>query len=133
MDVNDYGMGIDSQLGLRRGQLAAVRQERDDSTHVEDMEDPVEIQLPGSDLSRVVLRMEESRDRIPPTPFDDLSLYLCSGPGIESTVGWSTRNVHQWFNSRRQLVYRIGHGLTELFQPPPVHSSRESSADFGTK
>jgi len=83
--------------------------------HIEDMKDSIEVQLPGSDRHCIVLRMEESRNRIPPTPFDDLSLYLCNGPGIESTVNWLPRNANRLFNSRRQLIYRISHGPTELF------------------
>ena len=37
------------------------------------------------------------------------------------------------FNSHHQLIYRIDHGLTELFQPPSFHSPLEGSTDFGTE
>jgi len=94
------------------------------------MQDPVEVQLPGSDRHRIGLRMEESRDRITPTPFHDPSLYFCNSPVI--IVGGRTRNVSQWFNSRRQLIYRVAHGLTELVQSPSVHPPVEGSADGGT-
>jgi len=69
------------------------------------MEDPVEIQFPGSDRRSIVLCMEEPRDRIPPTPFDHLSLYFRNGPAIENTIsggkigkriGGSTHVVN-WF------------------------------------
>ena len=101
-------------------------------THIEDVEDPIEIRLPGGDRHCIGLRLEESRDRIPATPFHDLSLYIRNSPAIESTVNRRSRNVYWWFNSRRQLVYRIDQGLTELVQPLSVHPPVKRSANFGT-
>ena len=45
--------------------------------------------------------------------------------GSESMIGGRTQNVSRWLDSRRQLIYRIAHGLTEIFQPLPVHSPVE--------
>ena len=43
---------------------------RKDITHVENLEDLVEVQLPGGDRLLVVLRAEVPRDRIPFIPLD---------------------------------------------------------------
>jgi len=43
---------------------------RNDETHVEDLKNLVEVQLPGGDRLFVVLRVETSRDHIPFTPLD---------------------------------------------------------------
>ena len=79
MHVCDYCVGIHSQLGLGivSGDRPGARR-----THIEDMEDPVEIRFPGGDSPRIILRVEESGDRIPPTPFHDAPLNLCNSPGI---------------------------------------------------
>ena len=47
-------------------------------------------------------------------------------------VGGKTWHLHRWFNSRRQLIYRITHGLAEVVQFLPVHSPIKSSTDIGT-
>ena len=66
------------------------------------MKDSVEVRLPGSNRHRIVLRMEESGDRIPPTPFDDLSLYFRNGTTTgsmrepEMRIGGSAHAVN-WF------------------------------------
>jgi len=70
---------------------------------------------------------------MPPTLFDDLLLYLRDSPAMENTVGGGTRNVHRPSNSRRQLAYRIAHGLTEVIQFLSIHSSVEGSADIGAE
>jgi len=59
---------------------------RKDRTHVEDLKDLVEVQLPGGDRLLVVLRAEVPRDRIPFIPLDQLLLNVCHGPKIESIL-----------------------------------------------
>ena len=87
------------------------------------MKDFVEVQLPSGDRPPIVLCVKEPRDCIPPAPFDNLSLYFRNGPAIGNMVGERGRNGYPRFNSRRQLVYRIAHGLTEFFQSLPTHPS----------
>jgi len=53
-------------------------------THIEDMKDPVEVQLPGSDRLLIILRVEKSRDRISLAPLDNVSLDLGHSPEVES-------------------------------------------------
>jgi len=50
------------------------------------MEDPVEVQLPGSDCFLVILRMHKPRDCVPSTPLDDLPLDSCHSSAIKTTV-----------------------------------------------
>ena len=95
------------------------------------MKNPVEFQVPSSDHPPIILRMKEPRDHFPPAPLGDLSLYFFNSPVIES-VGGRARNTYRRFNSRPQLIYRIPHGLTEVFQWPPVHPPVEGYADVGT-
>jgi hypothetical protein len=57
-----------------------------DGTYVEDVKNPVELQLPTGNHFFVILRLEESRDGVPPTPFDDFLLDLCHSPAIGSIV-----------------------------------------------
>ena len=67
---------------------------------------------------------------MPPALFDDLLLYFRDSPAIEGVVGGRSRNVYRWFNSRRQLVYCIAHGLAEVGQFLSVHSPVKRSADI---
>ena len=67
----------------KRSQQWPYRSER---THVKDMEDPVEVQLPGGDHFFIVLRVEVSRDDVSFTPLDDVLLNLGHGPLVESLV-----------------------------------------------
>jgi len=70
---------------------------------------------------------------MPPTLFDDLPLDFRDSPAIGSMVGGGTRNVHRRFNSRRQLAYRVAHGLIEIFQFLSIHPPVEGSADVGAE
>ena len=54
-----------------------------DWTYIEDVEDPIEVRLPGSDLLSIVLREEESRDHISSTLLDNLPLNLGHSSGVE--------------------------------------------------
>ena len=96
------------------------------------MEDPVEVQPPGGDLRLIVLRVENSRDRISVTPPDDASLNLGHGPAITNFGKRMTRDAHRWLNSRSQLLNRLEHRLTELVHLSSVHPPVEGSTDFST-
>ena len=63
--------------------------------------------------------------------FDNLLLYFRDSPAIGSMVSERTRNVHRrWSNSRRQLIYRIAHGLVEVVQFLSIHSPFKGSTDI---
>jgi hypothetical protein len=74
----------DRKLGLEvEGQR---RPSRNDGAYVKDVKDPVEFQLPAGDYFLVTLRIESSRDCIPPAPFDDFSLNLRYSPAIKRII-----------------------------------------------
>jgi hypothetical protein len=50
------------------------------------MKDPVEILFPSGDRFFIVLRVEESRDRVAFTMLEDLPLYIGYSPTIETLV-----------------------------------------------
>jgi hypothetical protein len=53
---------------------------RSDRTHIKDMKNPVEVQLPGSNRLFILLLVITSRDQIPFTPLDDVPLDLVRSP-----------------------------------------------------
>ena len=57
-----------------------------DGTHVEDVQDPIEVQPPGCDRPLIVLRVESSGDCISFTPLDDAPLDLGHSPVIANSV-----------------------------------------------
>jgi len=57
-----------------------------DKTHVKDVKNPVQVQLPGGDRLLVVLRIGKSRHQIPSTFLDDPLLDPCHGSAIEGAV-----------------------------------------------
>jgi len=65
--------------------------------------------------------------------FDDFLSYFRDSPAIEEMVGAKDRNTYHWFNSRRQLIYRIAHRLVEVVQFLLVHSPVKSSTDIGAE
>ena len=83
-----------------------------DRTYVEDVKDSIEIQLPASNLLLIVLRVEQSRDRISSALLDDLPLNFGHSSTIERLV---CRCAHGCFSSRSQLLDCLKHGLTEFF------------------
>ena len=97
-------------------------------THVEDLKDHMELQLPCGDLIFIAFRVEESGGRISFTLFDDLLLYLCHGSVHDQRIAhWA----HCRFNSRSQLLYRLKHSPTDFIQLSPVQSPVESFAHIG--
>ena len=75
-------------------------QTRTHLTHVEDMEDPIQLGLPTRNLILVVTRAKKSRDAAPPTLFDDILLYFRDGPVIDSATSGRTRDVYRRFDLR---------------------------------
>jgi len=53
------------------------------------MEDPGEVQPPGSDRLLIAPRVEEPRDGVPFPPLDDLPLNICHSPVIQGMVSES--------------------------------------------
>lgn len=97
------------------------------------MKGSVEGRLPSSDCVLVTLRMEESGGYVPLAPFDGLPPNLLHSPAIAEDILVGGFEMHiVWLNSRRQLIYRVTHGLTEIGQflsiDPPVKRSADVSA-----
>ena len=63
-------------------------------THVEYVEDPVEVLPPTRNHIFVGLRMEDSRDRMPFTLVDDLPLDLGHSSAIETLVSGPLTDGH---------------------------------------
>jgi len=87
MKIQKHHVVIHQQLRLKLDYERSSN--RTDRTHIEDVKDPVEVQLPGSNPFFIVLCTEESRGCISPTVLDDLSLNLGHGSGIEKSVSQS--------------------------------------------
>jgi hypothetical protein len=65
------------------------------------VKDPVEIQLPAGNLLFIVLRVEESRDRISSTLLDNLRLYLGNGSAISLQISWP---IEAWIVASAHIV-----------------------------
>ena len=76
--------------------------------------------------------MNKSRDSVPPALFDDLLLHFRDSPAIENMIDGRNRSVYCRFNSRRQLIYRIAHGLAEVVRLLSIHSPVEGFTDIST-
>ena len=96
------------------------------------MKDLVEIGLPSRNRVLIFPHMKNSRGHITPTPFDDLLLYSRNGPAIESMVSGKAGNGYLWLDSRRQLIYRIAHGLIEVVQLFSIHPTLKGCTYIGT-
>ena len=65
----------------------------DNSTHIEDMKDPIEVQFPSSNLLLVALCVEKSSSSISPAPFDEGHLNLCHSSTLGAFSGWSRARI----------------------------------------
>ena len=65
--------------------------------------------------------------------FDDLLLHFRDSPTVENKIGERSRNAYHWFNSRRQLVYRITHRLAEVVHLLSIHSPVQGFTDIGAE
>ena len=84
-----------------------------DGTHVEDLKNLVQVHPPSGNSLFFFLCVETPRDTISFNPPDELLLNMCYDPAVESIISGGLKSCH-WLNSRRELVYCIIHGLTEL-------------------
>ena len=116
---------------LLEGEVSNSHHSRD-RTHVKDLKDILEAQLPGSDRLFIFLRAETPTDHAPFIPLRELPLDICYDPAIESIM-MNGRDACRWFNSHRQLVYRTIHGLTELARCLSIRPLVKYSADVGAK
>ena len=71
-NVGNNHICVDRKLGLET--VGQRRPYAGDRTHVEDVEDPVEVQLPGPNRILVALRVEDSGEPIPFTLLSNLLL-----------------------------------------------------------
>ena len=84
MNIRDNDICVYRKLGLEVGGQPWLR--RGDGTHVEDVENPIEVQPPGGDRPLIVLRVENSREYISFTPLDDAPLDLGHSPAIANSI-----------------------------------------------
>jgi len=84
-----------------------------DGTHVEGLKNLVQVHPPSGNSLFVFLRVQTPRDGIPFDPLDELLLNVCYNPAVESIISSGLKSC-RWLNSRRELIYCIMHGLTEL-------------------
>ena len=70
---------------------------------------------------------------MPLTLFDDLLLHFRNSPAVENKISERSRNVYNWFNSHRQLVYRITHGLAEVVHLLSIHSPVQGRTNIGAE
>jgi hypothetical protein len=76
--------------------------------------------------------MEKPRECIPFALFDDLPLDLPHGSVVGSIVSELSGLCDISLNNpRRQLIYRLAYGLTEVAQFLSIHSPIKGSADVG--
>ena len=73
-NVGDHSVGVYCKLGLRVNSWQWSHGY--DKTHVEDVEDPGQVQLPGDKRIFIIIRMEESIGWISPALLDDIPLDL---------------------------------------------------------
>ena len=126
--VRSRGVGIDCKFSLETGGQGCER--GSDRTYVEDLKDPVEFSPPGRDLFFIDPRVEKVRNRVPLALFPVILLNLRHGSAIGSILS-AIQPVHNWLNPRRQLVYRLAHGLIEVFHSSPLRSPVEDFTDLG--
>ena len=82
----------------------------DNRTHLKNMKDSIEVRPPGSNRGFILLRVENTRDRISFFWLDGTPLNLRHGPAIGGVVSRSgTVNISAELNSRCQLVNRLEH------------------------
>ena len=77
--------------------------------------------------------MEEPRNRVPSALLDDLPLDLRHSSAVNFVVSELYKTVGRSFNARRQLIYRIAHGLAEITQLLSIHPSVEGLTDIGAE
>jgi len=89
MDFGDHDVSVgNSRMCVYRQFGLEVQSQQspdgNDGTHVEDLKNPVEVQLPGRDFLLVALCMEMSRNHVPFALLDDPPSDLRQGPEVGS-------------------------------------------------
>ena len=108
-NVRNCYMRVQRKFGLEMD-IQQYRQRMDNRTHLKNMKDSIEIRPPGSNRGFVLLRVENTRDRISSVWFDGAPLNLRHGPAIDDVVSKSGAvNISAELNSRCQLVNRLEH------------------------
>jgi len=119
------------ELPYGRGEVSNGHHSRD-RTHVKDLKNILEAQLPRSDRLFRFLRTETPIYHAPFIPLCELPLNICHGPAIEMIM-MNGRDACRRFNSHRQLIYRTVHSLTELARLLSIRSLVKYSADLGAE
>jgi len=118
-------------IALWEGEVSNGHRSRD-RTHVKDLKNILEAQLPGSDRLFIFLRAETPTDHAPFIPLRELPPNICYGPAIKSII-INGRDAYRWFNSHRQLIYRTVRGLTEVVRFLSIRPLVKYSADIGAE
>ena len=113
-----------------RGRVSGDQAETD-RTHVEDVEESVQVRFPLRNHILVAPGVYKSSEPVPLTSFHNLLLYFGNGPAITSTISGRTGDVHRWLNLRCQLINRVTHRLAEIIQFPFPHSPLKGFAYIG--
>ena len=103
------------------------------STHIEDLKNPIQLQLPTRDFSLPIARSKVLNQFILPGQFVDLALYFLDTPATKSMVGGRSRSIHRGIDSRLQSVDRIAHRLAELICPLPTRSPPKCITDIAAE
>ena len=69
-------------------------------THIEDLKDPIKLQLPGRNRIFILPRAEESKDTVALASFGDILFYICDGPAIRAIVSGRSRDMRCQLNPR---------------------------------
>ena len=129
-DVGDNGMGVQNKLGLMRGEVSGDRAGID-WTHVEYLEEPIQVRFPRRNHVFVTLGVNKSNKPVPFASFDDPLLDFFNSPAIASTVNGRAGDVYRWLNLRCKLIYCVACRLAEIIQFLPAHSPFKGCAYIG--
>jgi len=104
-------------------------------THIEDLKNLIQVQFPGGNPLFIFPRVEIAEDRVLFAPLGELPLNICHGAGIARIINDSSRpmSMVRTSNSRRELIYRVVHGPTELVRPLSICHLIEHSADISAE
>jgi len=119
------------ELPYGRGEVSNGHHSRD-RTHVKNLKNILEAQLPGSDRLFIFLRTEAPTDHASFIPLRELPPNICHGPAIEMIM-MNGRDACRWFNSHRQLIHCTVHGLSELARFLSIRPLVKCSADIGAE
>ena len=123
-------MGVQNELGLKRWEVSGEQVETD-RTHVEDLEEPVQVRFPRRNRVLVTPGVDKSSEPVSFASFDNPPLYLCNGPTIPSTISGRAVYMYRWPDLRCELIYRVAHRFAEIAQFLPAHSLLKGFAYIG--